>query len=51
MSITPGHLPVEQRKILRSVALAYRQLMRAPAEPAATRVEEAQLAQNVRVRR
>jgi hypothetical protein len=44
-SITPGHLNEEQRKILRAVALAYRRVMRAPAEPAKTRAEEARLAQ------
>jgi hypothetical protein len=40
-----GALPEERRKILRAVALAYRRVMRAPAEPAATRAEEARLAQ------
>jgi hypothetical protein len=45
MTLTPGHLPEDQRKILRAVALAYRRVMRAPEEPAATRVEEARLAQ------
>jgi hypothetical protein len=44
-SITPGHLTGEQRKILRAVALAYRRVIRAPAEPAATRAEAARLAQ------
>jgi hypothetical protein len=39
MSITPGHLPEEQREILRAVALAYRRVMRAPQEPAVTRAE------------
>jgi hypothetical protein len=29
-SIRPGHLKDEQQKILRSVALAYRRVMRAP---------------------
>jgi hypothetical protein len=41
----PEHLPEEQRKILRAVALAYRRVMRAPEEPTATRAEEARLAQ------
>jgi hypothetical protein len=45
MTLTPAHLPEEQRKILRAVALAYRRVMRAPEEPAATRAEEARLAQ------
>jgi hypothetical protein len=45
MTLTPAHLPEEQRKILRAVALAYRRVMRAPAEPALTRAEEARLAQ------
>jgi hypothetical protein len=44
MTPTPGHLPEEQRKILRAVALAYRRVMRAPEEPALTRAEEARLA-------
>ena len=35
----PGHLPKEQQKILRAVALAYRRVMRAPAEAAETRAE------------
>jgi hypothetical protein len=39
MTLTPGHLLEEHRKILRAVALAYRRVMRAPAEPAATRAE------------
>jgi len=39
MTLTPGHLPEEQRKILRAVALAYRRVMRAPVEPASTRAE------------
>jgi hypothetical protein len=45
MTVMPGHLPEEQRKILREVALAYRRVMRAPQKPAATRAEEARLAQ------
>jgi hypothetical protein len=45
MTLTPGHLPEEQQKILRAVALAYRRVMRAPQEPAVTRAEEARLAQ------
>jgi len=39
MTLTPGHLTNEQRKILRAVALAYRRVMRAPVEPASTRGE------------
>jgi hypothetical protein len=39
MTLTLGHLPEEQRKILRAVALAYRRVMRAPQEPAETRAE------------
>ena len=35
MTLRLGHLPEEQRKILRAVALAYRRVMRAPAEPRA----------------
>lgn len=45
MTLMPGHLPEEQRNILRAVALAYRRVMRSPEEPAATRAEEARLAQ------
>jgi hypothetical protein len=46
MTLKPGHLPEEQRKILRAVALAYRRVMRAaPAADAPTRAEEARLAQ------
>jgi hypothetical protein len=45
MTLMPGHLPEEQRKILRAVALAYRRVMRTPEEPALTRAEEARLAQ------
>jgi hypothetical protein len=45
MTLTPGHLPEEQRKILRSVALAYRRVMRAPEEPVLTRADAARLAQ------
>jgi hypothetical protein len=45
MTLRPGHLLEEQRKILRAVALAYRRVMRAPSEPGATRAAEAQLAQ------
>jgi hypothetical protein len=37
MTLTPGHFAEEQRNILREVALAYRRVMRAPAEPAETR--------------
>src|SRR5215467_8006061 len=40
MTLTSGHLPEEQRKILRAVALACRRVMRAPTPPAATRAEE-----------
>jgi hypothetical protein len=39
MTLSPGHLTDEQRNILRAVALAYRRVMRAPPEPAATRAE------------
>ena len=39
MTLMPGHLAEEQRKILREVALAYRRVMRAPQEPAVTRAE------------
>lgn len=39
MTLTPGHLPEEQQKILRAVALAYRRVMRAPTGAAATRAE------------
>jgi hypothetical protein len=45
MTLTPGHLPEEQQKILRAVALAYRRVMRSSEKPAATRAEEARLAQ------
>ena len=45
MTLKPDHLSEEQRKILRAVALAYRRVMRAPAEPVLTRAEEARLAQ------
>ena len=45
MTLKPGHLAEEQREILRAVALAYRRVMRAPQEPAATRAEAARLAQ------
>jgi len=38
-SLKPEHLADEQRKILRPVALAYRRVMRAPAEAAVTRAE------------
>jgi hypothetical protein len=37
--LTPGHLPEEQQKILRAVALAYRQVIRASSEAAETRAE------------
>jgi hypothetical protein len=46
MPLKPEHLPEEQRKILRAVALAYRRVMRAPEEPALTRADAARLAQN-----
>ena len=39
MTLVPGRLAEEQRKVLREVALAYRRVMRAPAEPAVTRAE------------
>jgi len=39
MTLRLGHLPEEQRKILRAVALAYRRVMRAPAEPAEPRAD------------
>jgi hypothetical protein len=39
MTVMPGHLLDEQRKILREVALAYRREMRAPQEPAVTRAK------------
>jgi hypothetical protein len=39
MTLVPGHLHEEQRKVLREVALAYRRVMRAPQEPAVTRAE------------
>ena len=39
MTLVPGHLAEEQRKVLREVALAYRRVMPAPAEPAVTRAE------------
>ncbi|MFL5268379.1 MAG: hypothetical protein ACJ8AH_17600 [Stellaceae bacterium] len=39
MTLTPGHLPEEQQKILRAVALAYRRVMRAPAQVAESRAE------------
>jgi len=45
MTLMPGHLSEEQQKILRPVALAYRRVMRAPKEPAATRAEAARRAQ------
>jgi hypothetical protein len=45
VTLKPGHLPEEQRKILWAVALAYRRVMRTPEEPALTRAEEARLAQ------
>jgi hypothetical protein len=45
MTIRPGHLTADQRKMLRAVALAYRRVMKAPAEPAANRAEEARRAQ------
>jgi hypothetical protein len=37
--LTPGHLPEDQQKILRAVALAYRRVMRAPTGAAMTRAE------------
>ena len=39
VTLVPGHLPEEQQKILRAVALAYRRVMRSPREPASTRGE------------
>jgi hypothetical protein len=45
MTLMPGHLAEEQRKILQAVALAYRRVMRAPEEPALTRAHAARLAQ------
>ena len=39
MTLLPGHLAEEHRKVLREVALAYRPVMRAPQEPAVTRAE------------
>jgi hypothetical protein len=39
VTLMPGHLTQEQQKILRAVALAYRRVIRAPAEPAETRAE------------
>jgi hypothetical protein len=42
MTLTLGHLTEEQRKILRAVVLAYRRVMRAPVDPAATRAEISQ---------
>ena len=39
MTLLPGHLAEEHRKVLREVALAYRRVMRAPQEPAVTRAE------------
>jgi hypothetical protein len=39
MTLVPGHLAEEQRKVMREVALAYRRVMRAPQEPAVTRAE------------
>jgi hypothetical protein len=45
MTLKPEHLAEEQRTILREVALAYRRVMRAPLDPAATLAAEAQLAQ------
>src|SRR2546423_14029126 len=45
MTLTPGHLPKEHRKIMRAVALAYRRVMRAPAEAAVTRAEISRLDQ------
>jgi hypothetical protein len=50
-TIKPGHLDDEQREILRSVALAYRRVMRAPYEPAATRAEVSRGIKNVRLKR
>lgn len=45
MTLKPAHLPEEQRKVLCAVALAYRQVMRAPDEPALIRSDAARLAQ------
>jgi hypothetical protein len=39
VTLTRVHLPEEQWKVLRQVALAYRHLKRAPPEPAITRAE------------
>jgi len=39
VTLVPGHLTGDQRQILRAVALAYRRVIRAPAEPAETRAE------------
>jgi hypothetical protein len=39
VTLVPGHLPEEQQKILRAVALAYRRVIRAPAAAAVTRAE------------
>jgi hypothetical protein len=39
MTLVPGHLAEEQRKVLREVALAYRRVIRAPQESAVTRAE------------
>jgi len=39
MTLVPGHLAEEQRKVLREVSLAYRRVIRAPQEPAVTRAE------------
>jgi len=39
MTLVPGHLAEEQRKVLREVSLAYRRVIRAPQEPAVTGAE------------
>jgi hypothetical protein len=39
MTLTTGHLPEEQRKVLRAVALVYRRVIREPKEPATPRAE------------
>src|SRR5262245_17812309 len=39
VTLTPGHLPEDQQKTLRAIALAYRRVMRSAREPASTRAE------------
>jgi hypothetical protein len=46
-----GHLPEEQRKILRAVALAYRRVMREPEEPAGPEPRKRGWRRSVRMRR